>query len=97
LSKILEKPPNHDNKHYAFQALILKETLKPQNQTLKARETPIKAKTEKEGICGRYRHVKVGSSPTPRIKNKAFYRRILAKEAYFSRFVGELKFRQIYQ
>jgi hypothetical protein len=42
LSKTAEKPPNHDHKHYASQTLKQKETRKLQNQTLKARETPIK-------------------------------------------------------
>jgi len=65
LSKTAEKPPNHDNKHYMFQISKLTETPKPQNQNLKAKETPIKTKTEKEGICGRNLHAAVGSTPTP--------------------------------
>jgi len=47
-----------------FQSSKQKETRKLQNQTLKAKETPIQWKTEKEGICGRFRHAAVGSNPT---------------------------------
>jgi hypothetical protein len=74
LSKTAEKPPNHDYKHYMFQSSKQKETRKLQNQTLKARETPIKGENRKRGDLREISPLRGGfkSHPLHHVRNVKF-------------------------
>jgi hypothetical protein len=65
LSKILERSLNPDHKHYTFTSSRQKETGKLGINLNMQKQHLLRRKTEKEGICGRFRHATVGSTPTP--------------------------------
>jgi hypothetical protein len=72
LSKTVEKPPNHDDKHCMSQASKQKETQKPQNQTLKTQKTPIKKrKQKKRGFAGDFSMLWWVQIPPPAPKFKS--------------------------